>query len=71
MDRERRRLPGARGPALGAGRLRRRPGGKKGYEIPLTRLFHKPVEPRPSDEIKDEIRELRADFRGAIEAVLA
>jgi type I restriction enzyme M protein len=45
--------------------------GKKGYEIPLTRLFHKPVEPRPSEEIKAEIRELERDFREAIEAVLA
>jgi type I restriction enzyme M protein len=47
------------------------PEGKKGYEIPLTRLFHKPVEPRPSEEIKAEIRKLEAEFRAAIEAVLA
>ncbi len=46
------------------------PVGKKGYEIPLTRLFHKPVEPRPSDEIKVEIRALEREFRAAIEAVL-
>jgi type I restriction enzyme M protein len=45
--------------------------GKKGYEIPLTRLFHKPVEPRPSEEIKGEIRQLEAEFRKAMEAVLA
>jgi type I restriction enzyme M protein len=44
--------------------------GKKGYEIPLTRLFHRSVEPRPSDEIKREIRGLEAEFRAAIEAVL-
>lgn len=47
------------------------PDGKKGYEIPLTRLFHKPVEPRPSAEVKAEIQELEAEFRAAIEAVLA
>jgi type I restriction enzyme M protein len=46
------------------------PDGRKGYEIPLTRLFHKPVEPRPSEEIKAEIRELEREFREAIEAVL-
>jgi type I restriction enzyme M protein len=46
------------------------PNGRKGYEIPLTRLFHKPVEPRPSEEIKAEIRELEWEFRGAIQAVL-
>jgi type I restriction enzyme M protein len=46
------------------------PKGRKGYEIPLTRLFHKPVEPQPSEEIKAEIRELEREFRGAIEAVL-
>jgi type I restriction enzyme M protein len=45
--------------------------GKKGYEIPLTRLFHKPVEPRPSEQVKEEIRELEREFREAIEAVLA
>ncbi len=44
--------------------------GKKGYEIPLTRLFHKPVEPRPSEQVKEEIRELEREFREAIEAVL-
>jgi type I restriction enzyme M protein len=47
------------------------PEGRKGYEIPLTRLFHKPDEPRPSEEIKAEIRELEREFRTAIEAVLA
>ncbi|MDQ3648535.1 MAG: type I restriction-modification system subunit M [Actinomycetota bacterium] len=45
--------------------------GRKGYEIPLTRLFHKPVELRPSEEIKAEIRELEQEFREAIHAVLA
>ncbi|MBB4660474.1 type I restriction-modification system subunit M [Conexibacter arvalis] len=45
--------------------------GKKGYEIPLTRLFHVPVTPRPSFEIKAEIGRLQADFRAAIDAVLA
>lgn len=47
------------------------PDGKKGYEIPLTRLFHKFVEPRPSAEIKAEIRDVERQFRDAIEAVLA
>lgn len=47
------------------------PDGNKGYEIPLTRLFHRTTEPRSSDEIKDEIRELEAGFREAIEAVLS
>lgn len=47
------------------------PDGRKGYEIPLTRLFHKPVVPRPSEEIKAEIRHLEREFREAIEAVLA
>jgi len=47
------------------------PEGKKGYEIPLTRLFHKPVEPRSSEEIKAEIRQLEAEFREAVEAVLS
>jgi type I restriction enzyme M protein len=46
------------------------PEGKKGYEIPFTRLFHKPVEPRSSGELKDEIRTLEGAFRDAIEAVL-
>jgi len=46
------------------------PEGRKGYEIPLTRLFHKPEEPRPSEEIKEEIRKLEREFRDAIEAVL-
>jgi type I restriction enzyme M protein len=45
--------------------------GKKGYEVPLTRLFHTPIEPRPSQVAKDEIRQLEAEFRAAIEAVLA
>jgi type I restriction enzyme M protein len=45
--------------------------GRKGYEFPLTRLFHRPVEARPSEEIKEEIRELEREFRAAIEAVLA
>lgn len=44
--------------------------GKIGYEIPLTRLFHQPIEQRPSDEIKNEIRQLESDFRAAIEGVL-
>jgi type I restriction enzyme M protein len=47
------------------------PEGRKGYEIPLTRLFHKPVVPRPSEEIKAEIREMEREFREAIEAVVA
>jgi type I restriction enzyme M protein len=45
--------------------------GRKGYEIPLTRLFHRPVEARPSEKIKAEIRELEQELRAAIEAVLA
>jgi type I restriction enzyme M protein len=45
--------------------------GRKGYEIPLSQLFHIPVEPPPSDIIKAEIRVAEAAFRDAIEAVLA
>jgi type I restriction enzyme M protein len=45
--------------------------GKKGYEIPLTRLFHRAVEPRPSAEIKNEIRTLEIEFRDAIASVLS
>jgi type I restriction enzyme M protein len=46
------------------------PEGRKGYEIPLTRVFHKPVEPRSSEEVKSEIRTLEREFREAIEVVL-
>ncbi|WP_217913851.1 hypothetical protein [Miltoncostaea marina] len=46
------------------------PEGRQGYEIPFTRLFHQPIEPRSSSEIRHEIRALDGDFRMAIEAVL-
>ncbi len=46
------------------------PEGRIGYEIPLTRLFHRPVEPRPSAELKAELRELADEFQRAIGEVL-
>lgn len=44
--------------------------GKIGYEIPFTRIFYKYVPPRPSDEIKAELREREARIRQLLEEVL-
>jgi type I restriction enzyme M protein len=44
--------------------------GKIGYEIPFTRLFYKYVPPRPSEEIKAELREREARIRQLLEEVL-
>lgn len=44
--------------------------GKLGYEIPFTQLFHRPAEPRPSDELRDEIRQLEQALRTATETLL-
>jgi len=45
--------------------------GKIGYEIPFTRLFYKYTPPRPSEEIKAELREREARIRQLLEEVLA
>ena len=37
------------------------PSGKVGYEIPFTKVFYRYVAPRPSAEIKEELRSLEAD----------
>ena len=44
--------------------------GKVGYEIPFTRLFYKYTPPRPSEEIKAELREREARIRQLLEDVL-
>lgn len=44
--------------------------GKVGYEIPFTRLFFRYVPPRPSEEIKAELREREARIRQLLEEVL-
>jgi len=44
--------------------------GKIGYEIPFTRLFYKYSPPRPSEEIKTELREREARIRRLLEEVL-
>jgi type I restriction enzyme M protein len=44
--------------------------GKIGYEIPFTRLFYKYTPPRPSEEIKAELRECEARIRQLLEEVL-
>lgn len=46
------------------------PVGKIGYEIPFTRLFYKYTPPRPSEEIKAELREREARIRQLLEEVL-
>jgi type I restriction enzyme M protein len=46
------------------------PEGKIGYEISFTRLFHKYIPPRPSGEIKAELRELEGEIRRLLEEVL-
>jgi type I restriction enzyme M protein len=44
--------------------------GKVGYEIPFTRLFYTYTPPRPSEEIKAELREREARIRQLLEEVL-
>jgi type I restriction enzyme M protein len=44
--------------------------GKVGYEIPFTRLFYRYVPPRPTDDIKVELREREARIRQLLEEVL-
>jgi type I restriction enzyme M protein len=44
--------------------------GKVGYEIPFTRLFYTYMPPRPSEEIKAELRELEGQIRQLLEEVL-
>jgi type I restriction enzyme M protein len=44
--------------------------GKVGYEIPFTRLFYRYTPPRPSEEIKAELREREARIRRLLEEVL-
>jgi len=46
------------------------PEGRIGYEIPFTRLFYKYTPPRPSEEIKAELRELEGEIRRLLEEVL-
>lgn len=46
------------------------PEGSVGYEVPFTRLFYRPTVPRPSDEIKGELRELEAEIRTLLDEVL-
>lgn len=46
------------------------PSGKVGYEIPFTRLFYRYTPPRPSEEIKAELREREARIRQLLEEVL-
>ena len=47
------------------------PEGKIGYEIPFTRLFYTYTPPRPSAEIKAELRERETRIRELLEEVLA
>jgi len=46
------------------------PAGKIGYEIPFTRLFYSYVPPRPSTEIKAELKELEAEIHRLLAEVL-
>lgn len=46
------------------------PDGKVGYEIPFTRLFYRYTPPRPSEDIKAELREREARIRQLLEEVL-
>lgn len=46
------------------------PEGKIGYEIAFTRLFHRYTPPRPSEEIKAELREREKRIRDLLEEVL-
>jgi len=44
--------------------------GRIAYEIPFTRLFYKYTPPRPSEEIKAELREREKRIRELLEEVL-
>lgn len=44
--------------------------GKIGYEIPFTRIFYRYTPPRPSEEIKAELRDREARIRDLLEEVL-
>ncbi len=44
--------------------------GKTGYEIPFGRLFYRYSPPRPSDDIKSELRERETRIRQLLEEVL-
>ncbi len=46
------------------------PEGRVGYEIPFTRLFYKYTPPRPSEEIKAELRAREKRIRELLEEVL-
>ena len=46
------------------------PEGKIGYEIPFTRLFYVYKPPRPSTEIKEDLRALEGEIRELLEAVV-
>ncbi len=46
------------------------PGGRVGYEIPLTRLFYRYTPPRPSEEIKAELKEREQRIRELLDEAL-
>jgi len=46
------------------------PEGRIGYELPVTRLFYRYTPPRPSEEIKAELREGEKRIRALLEEVL-
>ena len=46
------------------------PAGRIGYEIPFTRLFYKFTPPRPSAEIKAELKELEGEIHRLLAAVV-
>jgi type I restriction enzyme M protein len=46
------------------------PAGKIGYEIPFTRLFYKYTPPRPSAEIKAELKELEGEIHRLLAEVV-
>jgi type I restriction enzyme M protein len=46
------------------------PAGKIGYEIPFTRVFYKYTPPRPSAEIKAELKELEGEIHRLLAEVL-
>jgi type I restriction enzyme M protein len=45
--------------------------GKVGYEIPFTRLFYKYTAPRPSAEIRAELRALEGEIHRLLAALIA
>lgn len=44
--------------------------GRIGYEIPFSRLFHRPVEPRSPEEIREELGKLELEMRSILEGSL-